>query len=122
MTHDADSDWIGRQATLTPAEAHAAALEMDPGCYLLDSEGDALQPFADIITATSEAPRTPEATISDAAGYCLAMCATDRAAWVFTVLGTQRVEVDARRDMKACPMGIRCVRAYPTCATCRGAA
>lgn len=95
MSNDADDDWLAPHEAMTAEERFEALLVSDPGCYLRDSEADSAQPFADIVTATAEAPASPEATVRDAAGQCLAMSSPDRASWVFTRLGAMRVELDA---------------------------
>ena len=95
MSNDADDDWLAPHEPMTAKERFVELLANDKGCYRYESSEESAQPFADILTATSEPPRTPEAVIRDAADRALALCTPDRAGWMFTSLGAMRVELDS---------------------------
>ncbi len=88
-----DSDWIPGDGPMSDRERFENLLAQDPGCYLRDSDADAVQPFAHLETAMMLPPAGPEASIRDAAGRCLAHADQERAAWIVTQLGAMHHEV-----------------------------
>lgn len=96
MQHDtSDLDWLFPDEPPSQAELAAAAVASDPRVFRVEAPGEQAVPFASLIAAMAEPPLDPEATIRDAAGTCLALTAHQRAAWITTGPGAQRVDAEA---------------------------
>lgn len=91
LTPDDDTDWLDAEP-----DTSAAAVTHPPfaGVWRIEQQGEEGIPYDTLIDAQTEMPMSPEAEIRGEGG-CLAQAHPDRAGWVFTQIGAERIRREA---------------------------
>jgi hypothetical protein len=86
-------DWLCPE-TEPPTSDESQTLPAFAGVFRIEALGEEGVPFPTLIDALCEPPRFPDAEIRGKGG-CLAQCHPDRARWMPTTIGKQRIEREA---------------------------